>query len=62
MNATAFLVIGIVLIVLGWFVQSNIFEAILDVMGIIIIVIGVIVVVIAGINALTGRKRGSSGF
>ncbi len=55
-------VIGIVLIVLGWFVQSNIFEFLLDIIGIILIVAGVIVIVVAGFNAFTGRNRSSGGF
>ena len=53
------LIIGLVLIVLGWFVQSNIFEWILNVLGIIIIVIGVIVVLVAGVSAISGRNKGS---
>ena len=62
MSPAALVVVGIVLIVLGWFVQSNIFEWLLDVLGVIIIVIGVIVVIIAGISAFSGRNKGSSGF
>ena len=62
MSPAALVVVGIVLIVLGWFVQSNIFEWLLNVLGVIIIVIGVIVVIIAGISALSGRNKGSSGF
>ncbi len=62
MSPVALLVVGVVLIVLGWFVQSNIFEWLLNVLGVIIIIIGVVVVVIAGISAFSGRNRGSSGF
>ena len=62
MSPAALVVVGIVLIVLGWFVQSNLFEWLLDVLGVIIIVIGVIVVIIAGISAFSGRNKGSSGF
>ncbi len=56
------LVIGIVLILLGWFVQSNIFEVLLDIIGIIIIIIGVIVIVVGLFNAFSGRNRSSGRF
>ncbi len=56
------LVVGIVLVVLGWFVQSNLFEWLLNIIGIIIIVAGVIVVIVAGITALTGRNKSSGRF
>ena len=56
------LLIGVVLIVLGWFVQSNIFEFLLDIIGIIIIVAGVIVIIVAAFNAFTGRNRSSGRF
>jgi hypothetical protein len=62
MSPAALFVVGIILIVLGWFVQSNIFEWLLNVLGVIIIIIGVVVIVIAGISFLTGRNRSSSGF
>ncbi len=59
MSPAALLVIGIVLIVLGWFVQSNIFEWLLNVLGVIIIIIGVLVVIIAGVSAFSGRNKNS---
>ena len=59
MNPVALLVVGIVLIVLGWFVQSNLFEWLLNVLGIIIIIIGVVVVIIAGVSAFSGRNKNS---
>ena len=62
MSPAALLVIGVVLIVLGWFVQSNIFEWILNAIGIIIIIIGVVVVIIAGVSAFSGRNRSSGRF
>ena len=59
MSPIALLVVGIVLIVLGWFVQSNIFEWLLNVLGVIIIIIGVVVVIIAGVSAFSGRSKSS---
>ena len=57
MSPAALLVVGIVLIILGWFVQSNIFEWLLNVLGVIIIIIGVVVLIIAGVSAFSGRNR-----
>ncbi len=57
MSPAALLVVGIVLIILGWFVQSNIFEWLLNVLGVIIIIIGVVVLIIAAFSAFSGRNR-----
>jgi sulfite exporter TauE/SafE len=56
------LVIGIILVVLGWLLKSNIFELLLDIAGWILIIIGIIAVVMGLINMITGGRRRSSGF
>ena len=61
-SPVSMLVIGVVLIILGWFVQSNIFEWLLNFLGIVIIIIGVIVVIVAGVSAFSGRNRSSGRF
>jgi len=54
------LVIGIVLILLGWLLQSGIVAFLLGIMGWILIVLGIIAVV-AGIVGLVNGKKGGAG-
>ena len=61
-SSATLLVIGIALILLGWFVQSKIIEVLLDIIGWIVIVVGVIVIVVALFNAFTGRNRSTGRF
>lgn len=53
------LVIGVFLVIVGWLVQSSIFEWLLDIAGVLIIIGGVIVGVIGLIRMLTGRGGSS---
>lgn len=61
-SSATMLVIGIVLILLGLFVQSNIFETLLDIIGWIVVVVGAILIVVGLYNAFTGRNRSSGRF
>ena len=61
-SSVPLLVIGIALIFVGWFVQSNIFEWLLNIIGWIIIIAGIIVIVVGLYNAFTGRNRSSGRF
>ena len=53
------LVIGVFLVIVGWLVQSSIFEWLLDIAGVVIIVGGAIVGVIGIVKMLTGGGRSS---
>ena len=55
------LVIGLFLVIVGWLVQSSIFEWLLDIIGLVIIVGGIIVGVTGLVKLVTGRG-GSSDF
>ena len=61
-SSATMLVIGIVLILLGLFVQSNIFETLLDIIGWIIVVVGAILIIVTLYSAFTGRNRSSRHF
>ena len=56
------LVVGIALLVIGWLLQSNLIEAILDIFGIILIVVGLIAIVIGVISIFTGKKSGAGSY
>ena len=49
------LVVGVFLVILGWLVQSSIFEWLLDIAGVLIIIGGVVVGVIGIVKMFTGR-------
>ena len=51
------LVVGVFLVILGWLVQSSIFEWLLDIAGVLIIIGGVVVGVIGIVKMFTGRGR-----
>ena len=53
------LVIGVFLVIVGWLVQSSIFEWLLDIAGVLIIIGGAIVGVIGIVKMLTGGGRSS---
>ena len=53
------LVIGVFLVIVGWLVQSSIFEWLLDIAGVVIIIGGAIVGVIGIVKMLTGGGRSS---
>ncbi len=55
-------VVGVFLLFLGWLVQSNIVEWLLDILGIIIIIAGVIVIIVAIVTLFTGRNKSSRGY
>ena len=48
------LVVGVFLVILGWLVQSNIFEWLLDIAGVLIIIGGAVVGVIGIVKMFTG--------
>ena len=49
------LVLGVFLVIVGWLVQSSIFEWLLDIAGLMIIIGGVIVGVVGIVKMFTGR-------
>ncbi len=49
------LVVGVFLVILGWLVQSSIFEWLLDIAGVLIIIGGAVVGVIGIVKMFTGR-------
>ena len=55
-------VVGVFLLFLGWLVQSNIVEWLLDILGIIIIIAGAIVIIVAIVALFTGRNKSSRGY
>ena len=55
------LVVGVFLVIVGWLVQSSIFEWLLDIAGVLIIIGGAVVGVIGIVKMFTGRG-GSSDF
>jgi uncharacterized membrane protein len=61
-GAGGWLVMGIVLLVLGFLVRSSLFEFLLDFTGLILIVIGIIAIVVGLISMITGRGQRSGGF
>ena len=48
------LVVGVFLVILGWLVQSSIFEWLLDIAGVLIIIGGAVVGVIGVVKMFTG--------
>ena len=58
----SFLLAGIFLVFLGFLIQSNFIEWLLDILGIIAIIIGAILGVVGLIQVFTGSKRSSSDF
>ncbi len=61
-GAGGWIVIGIALLVLGWLLKSNLLEAILDIVGWIIMIVGVIAVILGGVSLITGKKGQSGGY
>ena len=55
-------IIGGILLVVGFLLQSNLIEWLLDLMGTVLIVIGIIVVIIGLVSMVVGRKGGAQGF
>ena len=49
------LVVGVFLVIVGWLVQSSIFEWLLDIAGVLIIIGGAVVGVIGIVKMFTGR-------
>ena len=49
------LVVGVFLVILGWLVQSSIFEWLLDIAGVLIIIGGAVVGVVGIVKMFTGR-------
>jgi len=56
------IVVGIALIVLGWLLKSNLLEAVLDIVGVIIMIGGVIAIILGGFSLISGKKGRSGGF
>ena len=55
-------VIGGVILVAGFLLQSNLIEWLLDLMGTILIVVGIIVIIVGLVSMLAGRGKGSREF
>lgn len=62
MGGFGILFIGVSLVIVGWLVQSNILEWLLDVIGVIIIVAGVILGIVGIVKMFSGGDGGSSDF
>ena len=58
----AWLVIGIILILLGWLLQSGFIAFLLGIMGWILIVLGIIAVVLGVVGMVTGKKGGAGSY
>ena len=56
------IVIGVIILIAGFLLQSNLIEWLLDLMGTLLIIIGIIVVIVGLIGMVTGKKGGSTGF
>ena len=56
------LLAGIFLVFLGFLIQSDLLEALLNILGIIIIIVGAIMGVIGLISMFSGSKSGSSDY
>ena len=56
------ILVGIVLVLVGALLQSNLVEWLLDVMGLIIIVGGVVIGVVGLIKVFSGKGSESSGY
>ena len=61
-GAGAWLVLGVILIIVGFLLKSNLVEALLDLMGWIIIIVGVIAVIVALVTMITGKGRSSGNY
>ena len=61
-NTAGWVVVGAVLIVLGFILKSGIVEFLLDVIGWIMIVVGIVVLVLGLGSLIFGRRRGSGRF
>ena len=53
-NGFGLLVVGVFLVIIGWLVQSSIFEWLLDIAGVLIIIGGAVVGVIGVVKMFTG--------
>ena len=60
-GAGGWLVLGVILIIVGFLLKSRIVELILDLMGWILIIVGVIAVIVALVTMITGKGRRSGG-
>jgi uncharacterized membrane protein (DUF441 family) len=58
----SWIVVGVLLIIAGALLKSNLIEWLLDFTGWIMIIVGIVVVIIGLIGLATGRKGGSDGF
>ena len=56
------LVLGVILIIVGFLLKSRIVEALLDLMGWILIIVGVIAVIVALVTMVTGKGRRSGNY
>ena len=59
---SSLIVIGVIILIAGFLLRSNLIEWLLDAMGLILIIVGIIVVVVGLVSLVTGRKSGSGGF
>ena len=56
-GAGGWLGLGVILIIVGFLIKSGIVEALLDLMGWILILVGVIAIIVALVSMVTGSKR-----
>ena len=52
-------VIGGIILVVGFLLQSNLIEWLLDLMGTILIVVGIITIIVGLVSMVVGRKGGA---
>ena len=61
-GAGGWLVFGIILLVLGLLIRSDLFDWLIDATGFILIIIGIIAIIVALVTLITGGKRRSGNY
>ena len=61
-NTAGWILVGIVLIILGFILKSGIVEFLLDIMGWLLIIVGIVALVLGVGGMIFGRRSRSGGF
>ena len=61
-GAGGWLVVGVILLVLGFLIRSTLFDWLIDATGFILIVVGIIAIIIGLVTMITGSKRRSGNY
>ena len=56
MSAAGWVAIGIIVIVVGFILQSGIIAWLLNIMGWMIVIVGIVIVVVGIVNLMSGRR------